>query len=441
MILKGNDALNKANKMFESLELNQKKGSFSNVEKIVQSYNGKTYGIVHEGAKYIIKEAVVTTPTSPDDFDYIEGVQNKSKYTKNTILEAERTLNLWKIEHSRVYGTSMLKEQEDLEGKKAVLKLPAPAAPAAPAPETAPVEAPVEGGGDMSAEMPSEEPVEAPVEAPVEGGEDMGGEEDMGETEDDYEDDPKKLIQKLAGKLAYELREFQGEDEEYGDIANFALGMVASAVKPEKLSKSDIKKIRNKVDKGLKTSEDDEELNLDIPDDAEGDFGSEEMPADSEEMPMDSGEAEGSEEVEESIITEKLHGKSIDVWIKDFMNSKNKKFEGKSKKKRREMAITAFKEDEKSSKKSNLKESYDKEYGMMEDEDYFFNEGEDLLLDAGLEEEDDLGFDTDYDSEYDAIEEDDLGFDTDYDSEDDAVEEDDFIFEIDLDDSYKKKPW
>ena len=114
MILKGNDALEKANKMMESLNVSQKVDSFSNVEKVVSAYNGKRYGIVKEGTKYIIKEATVKNAKNPNDFEYIDGVQNKSRYSKNTLLEAERTLNLWNIEFSRVYGTSLMKEQDEM---------------------------------------------------------------------------------------------------------------------------------------------------------------------------------------------------------------------------------------------------------------------------------------------------------------------------------------
>ena len=141
MILKGNDALEKANKMMESLNVSQKVDSFSNVEKTFSAYNGKRYGIVKEGTKYIIKEAVVKNAKNPNDFAYIDGVQNKSKYSKNTLLEAERTLNLWNIEFSRVYGTSLMKEQDEMpedeeSPKKTVLKVPVQksAAPMPPMP-------------------------------------------------------------------------------------------------------------------------------------------------------------------------------------------------------------------------------------------------------------------------------------------------------------------
>ena len=119
MDLKGIDALNKASRLMESLIVPEKKDSFSNVEKTYNAANGKTYGIVKEGAKYVIKESLFFKAYLPEHFDYIQGVQNKSKYSKETILEAEKTIHLWNIEFKRIHGNKFLKEQE--ENKKMVL--------------------------------------------------------------------------------------------------------------------------------------------------------------------------------------------------------------------------------------------------------------------------------------------------------------------------------
>ena len=453
MILKGNDALEKANKMMESLNVSQKVDSFSNVEKVVSAYNGKRYGIVKEGTKYIIKEATVKNAKNPNDFEYIDGVQNKSKYSKNTLLEAERTLNLWNIEFSRVYGTSLMKEQDEMpedeeSPKKTVLKVPVKksAAPAmdmppmdmaAPAPMDA-AEAPAEG---MPTDMPAGE----------EGAEEMpAGEEGVEDEESGV--DPKKSIQKLAGKLAYELREFDGEEEDYSDIYKFAASMVISAADADKITEKDKKSIKNKLEKSLTVDEEDE-----LPEDE-----TEEMPEETEEMPADEEGAEpmpeegmektlaealkrikeakkklsaaqekhidldddgeitskdfkmmhksNKQEAVEKPMNEGLKGKPISAWIKDFMDSKNPKFKGKSKKKRREMAIAAFLEHErsqgkdssvtyvkgkKSKGKKSLKEGSD--YGMEEDymaEDNFkFDEGKkknNLLFDYSMSEEEDI---------------------------------------------------
>jgi hypothetical protein len=462
MILKGNDALEKANKMMESLNVSQKVDSFSNVEKTFSAYNGKRYGIVKEGTKYIIKEAVVKNAKNPNDFAYIDGVQNKSKYSKNTLLEAERTLNLWNIEFSRVYGTSLIKEQEEMPEdeeptKKTVLKVPAKksAAPAmdmppmdmaAPAPDaTAPMDAPMDAPAE---EMPTDMP---PMPAGEEGAEPMPEE---GDEDEESGVDPKKSIQKLAGKLAYELREFEGEDEDYSDIYKFATSMVISAADADKITEKDKKAIKNKVEKSLTVDEEDT-----LPEDE-----TEEMPEESEEMPADEEGAEpmpeeGMEKTlaealkrikkakaglsksqkihfdkngdnkitpidlkmlrkgkkEESVempMNEGLKGKPISAWIKDFMDSKNPKFKGKSKKKRREMAIAAFLEHErsqgkdssvtyvkgkKSKGKKSLKEGSD--YGMPMEADYMaednfkFDEGkkkDKLLLDKEYMSEEDV---------------------------------------------------
>lgn len=476
MILKGNDALEKANKMMESLNVSQKVDTFSNVEKVVSAYNGKRYGIVKEGTKYIIKEAVVKNPKMPSDFEYIDGVQNKAKYSRNTIVEAEKTLNLWNIEFSRIYGTSLVNEEEmpedEMGTKKTVLKVPVKKSEAAPM-EDMPAEVPAEMPADMGAEMP-EMPEMPSEEMPAEEAPEASEEE--GEDSEESGIDPKKSIQKLAGKLAYELREFEGEDDDYSDIYKFAASMVASAADADKISDEDRKSIINKVEKNLTPSED-EEGSEEMPEETE-----EEMP--SEEMPETEEGEEGSEEsAEETLaeafkkiqevkkklsakqekfidvyeddkdeitakdfemlrkskneevekpVSEGLEGKPINVWIKDFVNSKNPKFKGKSKKKRREMAIAAFLESERSQGKDtsitvmkgkkgkkSLKEgsdymaSMDEDYMMAEEDDFYFEEGkkDKLLLDkeymdevAAVGEEDD----------YSLYEDEDVYFEMDY---------------------------
>jgi len=522
MILKGNDALEKANKMMESLNVSQKVDSFSNVEKTFSAYNGKRYGIVKEGTKYIIKEAVVKNAKNPNDFAYIDGVQNKSKYSKNTLLEAERTLNLWNIEFSRIHGTSLMKEQDEMpedeeSPKKTVLKVPVQksAAPMPPMPagdagmgaDMPPMPA---EGGDMPP-MPAEGGDMPPM--PAEGGDmppmpDAEGGEGMGEEDEESGVDPKKSIQKLAGKLAYELREFEGEDDDYSDIYKFAASMVASAADASKITAKDRKSIINKVEKNL-TPDEEDEISYDeeeMPED-EG-MESEEMPEDegmeSEEIPEAGGEApeEGIDKTlaeafkriqeakrkyskkqldaldkdgdkkltkkdfemlhqKESIempMNEGLKGKPINAWIKDFVNSKNPKFEGKSKKQRREMAIAAFLKNEKSQGKDSsvtlmkgkkskkgkksLKEGSD--YSMM-DEDYMISEEDGFYFDEGKKKDelllggqymDESYLDEDYMSEVAAMGEDGYSL---YEEDEPMLEitdlDEDVYFEMD----YRKK--
>lgn len=501
MILKGNDALEKANKMMESLNVSQKVDSFSNVEKTFSAYNGKRYGIVKEGTKYIIKEAVVKNAKNPSDFEYIDGVQNKSKYSKNTLLEAEKTLNLWNIEFSRVYGTSLMKEQDEMpedeeSTKKTVLKVPVKKS-AAPAMDMSPMPA---EGGDMSP-MPEEGGDMPPM--PEEGGEE--GDEESGV-------DPKKSIQKLAGKLAYELREFEGEDEDYSDIYKFAASMVASAADASKITEKDRKSIINKVEKNLtpdeedEISSDEEEMPEDEGEESE-EMPNEEMPEAGEEAPegVDKTLAEAFQKIKEAKkklsaaqekhldvvddeedeinakdlaavrakksqkeniempMNEGLKGKPINAWIKDFVNSKNPKLKGKSKKKRREMAIAAFLENERSQGKDSsvtlmkgkkskkgkksLKEGSD--YMVSEDDGFKFDEGkkkDNLLLggqymsEYGLDEDylDESYLDEDYMSEVAAMGEDGYSL---YEEDEPMLEitdlDEDVYFEMDY--SQKKK--
>jgi len=424
MILKGNDALEKANKMMESLNVSQKVDSFSNVEKIFSAYNGKHYGIVKERTKYIIKEAVVKNAKNPSDFEYIDGVQNKSRYSKNTLLEAERTLNLWNIEFSRIYGTSLMKEQDEMPedeepAKKTVLKVPVKKS-AAPAMDMPPMPA----GDAMGADMPPMPAGDAAMGAdmPAEGGDmppmaDAEGAEGVeGMPEEDEEDgesgvDPKKSIQKLAGKLAYELREFEGEDEDYSDIYKFAASMVASAADANKITEKDKKAIIKKVEKNLISDEEDE-IAADEDEMPADEMPADEMPEASEEAPegIDKTLAEAFRKIKEaknkmSAKQEKFLDKDKDGELtkKDFEMLGNSKNQGKN------SSVTLMKGKNSKKGKKSLKEgsgyssSMGEEYMMSEEDDFTFEMGgkknkDGLLLGGQYMSE--YGLDEEYMSEY-----------------------------------------
>lgn len=245
MELKGNDALDKANKLFEFMETTPKKDSFSNLEAVFLANDGKHYAIVKENANYVLKYSDNPNPTLCEHFDYINGIQNKSKYSKSSYRDVEKMYNLMNIEYTRVYGTKLMKEA--LEEKKYVIS----------AKKKAP-EQPVDDFSDIDS-IDDETSMDDTSMSSDDGLEDMGDTESPSESPDDYADvdpddvdneDPEKAIQKLSGKLAYELREFDDE-EEYSDTAKFAMSMVTSALQTDKISDEDKTDIENKLENKL----------------------------------------------------------------------------------------------------------------------------------------------------------------------------------------------
>lgn len=241
MKLQGSDALNKANKLFEFMETKPKTDSYSNVESVHLAYDGKHYGIVKENSKYVLKVSNDANPTLAEDFDYINGVQNKSKYVSNSYNDAYKGFNLMNIEFSRHHGDKLMKEA--LEEKKYVISTKKKSS-----------NEPVDDFGDDSL---------GDSEIPMDGENMSGGEdfsdmesdsEEPSESPDDYADvdpdtvdeDPEKAIQKLSGKLAYELREFDDEDK-YSDTAKFAMSMATSALQVGKMSEEDKNAIEKKI--------------------------------------------------------------------------------------------------------------------------------------------------------------------------------------------------
>lgn len=123
MNLKGNDALNKANRLMESMSTSNKVDSYSNVESKHLAHDGRYYGIVKENSSYVLKVAAISSPIIAEDFDYINGVQNKARYCKKGYNEAKKLYNLMNIEMKRVHGDTLIKEAIELAEEKAILKV------------------------------------------------------------------------------------------------------------------------------------------------------------------------------------------------------------------------------------------------------------------------------------------------------------------------------
>jgi hypothetical protein len=334
------DKLNKVSHLMETMSVSEKKDQFSNIELVFPAYDGNIYGVIKENSKYIIKKATNRNANSVEDFDYIDGVQNKSKYSKTTITEAQKTLNLWNIEFGRVYGT--------LNEAKHVLKVPAPEKKnSEPLPG-------LDSTDDLGLSDDSTDSLEG---LPVSGDEDLNDDGELpgledseasSENPDDYADvdpddldteDPKKMIQKLAGKLAYELREY--DDEDYSDTAKFAMSMAISALKSDKMSDEDKNSIENKFDTKF-DAESDENLGLEV----EPESDSSEV-EDSQGIEISDEDSETSKdvEVEEDFVNEVI-GNEPEDYIRDFQKSKAPQFQGKSKEKKRQMALAAYYQNE-----------------------------------------------------------------------------------------------
>ena len=114
MKLQGNDALNKANKLFESMRTSPKVDSFSNIESRHLAHDGKFYGVLRENDKYVLKVQNTENPTLVEHFDYINGVQNKSRYSKRGYNDIMKLFNLMDIEMKRTYGDSLMNEAKSV---------------------------------------------------------------------------------------------------------------------------------------------------------------------------------------------------------------------------------------------------------------------------------------------------------------------------------------
>ena len=115
MNLQGSDALNKANKLMESMATSQKKDSYSNVESKHLAYDGKYYGVVKENTMYVLKVATSQKPLMAEDFDYINGVQNKSHYSRRGYNDIMKMYNLMNIEMKRSFGDELMNEALERE--------------------------------------------------------------------------------------------------------------------------------------------------------------------------------------------------------------------------------------------------------------------------------------------------------------------------------------
>lgn len=200
---------NKTNNLFDKLSSSSKSTAGNSVE-FTKKLNNRVLGIIKENSFYTIKIAEKKSgQLIAEDFQYINGYEDRKRFQRKTLQEAIKYLHLY------------------LNEDQYVLDVPVPQP--APAPTPAP-------------ELP---PMDNPQDAPVDG--EMPADE-TGATEGDApSNDDQQEMQKLTGTLAQDLRqEIQGGDE------NFTVGMFKSILAAAKeLSPENKEKIMNKAEEVL----------------------------------------------------------------------------------------------------------------------------------------------------------------------------------------------
>ena len=174
------------------------------------------YGILAEGGKYIIKRAVFVEGKNyaEQDFKYINGVQNRTKYLSETVVSAKKQLNYLLNENIHSEERSPIKESD----KKFVIKKDAP---------------------ELSPDMPADDDT-LPTDGDAGSDSTEGGEETAEDIEaglDEY--------QELAGKLSYILR--TQDEEGYSDTAKYIFNSLIAALNPDKLGDDVANSIKEKM--------------------------------------------------------------------------------------------------------------------------------------------------------------------------------------------------
>ena len=257
--LKGQDQINRISDLMGRMTTLNESTSLSEIDFIKKGPNGIIYGIVRENRNYFIKTTEKTSGTlMSEDFNYSGGIQNKYDERYHSYAEALKHLNMKFDMLNESYGIEegtnlfesdgievkvanssgvVVKETEDVEEQKKVIKVDAPAPP--------PVEEPIEDEVEVD-EFSMEDEGEDPF-ADEEGGEDMGDEEGM---EEDGDETTKK-IQKYTGKIGQLLRD---KDEPDAELDKYVINSIISAINWEDIPVEDVEDIISKIE-----GEDDED--------------------------------------------------------------------------------------------------------------------------------------------------------------------------------------
>lgn len=228
--------------------------------------DGKLYGIVKENQDYFIKTATKFEGRKPsaEDFVYIGGLQNKSKFKYDRLNETQKILNSKLTTINEAYGfvgEDVIPAEEEQSNKvPSAVDAPMPS-PEGQAPMPSPEGQAPEGG---EAPMPSPE-AQAPMPSP-EGGEAPMG-DDMGSPEGGQDDsDPINKVKSHIGKAGNYLKNTPDVTSEMTkQLVNMLIGYIdVNIMSPEdkqeiidKLNNEeieeevDIQKMDDDIDMGL----------------------------------------------------------------------------------------------------------------------------------------------------------------------------------------------
>ena len=272
-----------------------KKALLSSMEIVKEAVDGNTYAIVRENKRYFIKSAETKENLQESDFDYIGGIQNKTKKSFSSFSDATKHLNLMFEEinnHSDVDNINIL-ESDLLGEKKYVLKLPKPKieeVPETPSDEEFGTEEGGEEDFDFGTEEGGEEDFDFGTEGEgdfdfdAEGGEGEGdfdfdaeGEEEVSdevEVNDELEGSSIKDIQSTTGTLGQQLRD---TEDLSSDIQKWVAKSVLSALDLDNMDSKDKKDIINTVEAGGDSSDEVEVEKTEFDFDAELEESSDEL--------------------------------------------------------------------------------------------------------------------------------------------------------------------
>jgi len=350
--IKGQDKLNRIKDLMGKIDPLTESKTLSELEVIKKGPNDIVYGIIRENQNYFIKTTTKTEgEVKAEDFDYVGGLQNKNEERYNSYNDAVKQLNLkfdmlnesfGVKEDNRIFeadgvafgggaGFGFVLEKDappeevNYEGEeetliadqKKVIKVDAPAQPAADIPVEDEVE--IDMGADIADVDMEDEEVEVDIE------------------EDG--DEVTKKIQKLTGKIGQLLRDLDEPDPE---LDKYVINSIISAVDWENMSDEDVEEIIAKIE-GDDEEESDEmedvEMDVEIEEPAEEEIAEgEEKEGEEEEKEGGEKEDEGDEDVDDEDKEEKK--KHYEGAIKDLEDkiASLKKDMGYDKKKEEEVS-------------------------------------------------------------------------------------------------------
>jgi hypothetical protein len=212
--------MNKENRIEQLFNYRNQEQKLEASELKTYDINGKIFGIIKErNDRYVLKVK------EGDEFQLIEGLQNKNKFTRSTLLKAEKFADLYlkELKASKVFFSS----DGDLEEDKYVIKKDV--APSVSNPVMEPV-----GDDDLEDDLTD-----------VEG---LKSDEEDQDFDVDKENDPKEFLSKVGGKTGYMIDQLEvDDDEEYSKIIKSLMNSISARVDWNRISEKDMNDIKKKM--------------------------------------------------------------------------------------------------------------------------------------------------------------------------------------------------